>query len=581
MLSTSQRQMEVTPESLKLVESARRIYRALGDYPEVVKLYELELGLTAEAKRRSDLLLGLGRVLGERLGNLEAAAQRLGEVVRLRPRDDRALEALAAVYSNPAWLGADGKEQAATMYHQIARRRHEAGDIENAVSALRKALAAVPGHPPASELIEHVLYGAARFADLDLYYRERTAEARDLEEKMDFLFKRAQLAERDREDAEEALRIYQEISEMEPPGGPASQRLIELFSSKQDWARLADLREKQLPHIEDPEFRIAVLTELAQLYSERLGDPEQAAVYWHAVLKENPTHPEALEAYAEHFRQRGDWQSLVELLDFSFEHARGAGRPMGELLERLEEIAVISERNLGDSDRALTAWQRMEELDAGHVRAREAQKRLLQKNKQWDRMAALLEREANAAPDPAQKVDSLRRLSRVLLEKLNATDKAVGVYQQILAVEPSDPVALRALGELFEREQRWADLATLLRGQVDGIASKPEKLAILRRLIGLYQDRLADLQRGLLGGRRDPQARPRRPGGARAAGEHPRAQRRPRAARRDARVPHAIRHRHRGEAPDGAADRRPAPEPHRRRRAGHQVVGGDPAAGAR
>ena len=455
----------MTPEALKLVESARKIYRALGDFPAVVRLYELELALTSEAKRRSDLLLGLGRVLGERLGDLEGAAQRLGEVVRLRPRDDRALEALAAVYANPAWLGADGKEQAATIYHQIARRRHEAGDIENAVAALRKALAAVPGHPPASELIEHVLYGASRFADLDLYYRERTAEARDLEEKMDFLFKRAQLAERDRSDPEEALRIYQEIAEMEPPGGPASQRLIELFTAKQDWARLAELREKQLPHIEVPDFRLSILTELAQLYSERLGDPEQAAVYWHAVLKENPTHNEALEAYAEHFRQRGDWQSLVELLDFSFEHARGAGRPLAELLERLEEIAVISERNLGDSDRALQAWQRMEELDAGHVRAREAQKRLLQKNKQWDRMAALLEREASAATDPAQKVDSLRRLSRVLLEKLSATERAVAVYRQILvdrAQRPGGPAspggAVRAGGALGRagRAAAWA-----------------------------------------------------------------------------------------------------------------------------
>jgi tetratricopeptide (TPR) repeat protein len=462
----------------------------------VVKLYELELALTAEAKRRSDLLLGLGRVLGERMGDLEGAAQRLGEVVRLRPRDDRALEALAAVYSHPSWMGADGREQAATIYHQIARRRHEAGDIENAVAALRRALAAVPGHPQASELIEQVLYGAARFADLDLYYRERTAEARELEEKMDFLFKRAQLAERDRSDPEEALRIYQEIAGIEPPGGPASQRLAELYASKQDWARLAELREKQLPHIDVAEFRLAVLTELAQLYRDRLGDLEQAAVYWHAVLQDNPSHAEALEAYAEHFRQRGDWQSLVELLDFSFEHARGAGHPVPELMERLEEIAVLSERNLGDSERALLAWQRMEELDPAHDRAREAQKRLLQKNKQWDRMAALLEREAAAAPDPAQKIDTLRRLSRVWLEKLNASDKAVAVYRQILALDAQDPVAFRSLAELFEREERWADLAGLLRGQVEAISAKAEKLVFLRRLLALYQERLGDLHEG-------------------------------------------------------------------------------------
>src|SRR5439155_9321047 len=43
---------EVTAEHLKMVESARKIYRALGDYPNVVRLYELELTATTDAERR-------------------------------------------------------------------------------------------------------------------------------------------------------------------------------------------------------------------------------------------------------------------------------------------------------------------------------------------------------------------------------------------------------------------------------------------------------------------------------------------------------------------------------------------------
>src|SRR5262249_24337781 len=154
----------------------------------------------------------------------------------------------------------------------------------------------------------------------------------------------------------------------------------------------------------DPQFRISLLTELATLYREALGDPEQAAVYWHAILQDNPSHPEALAAYAEHFRQRGDWASLVDTLEYSFEHARGGGTPLAELLARLEEIAVICVSKLGDQERALLSWQRMEELAPGHDRAHEAQKRILQKGKQWDRMAVVLERDAAAATDPGQKI---------------------------------------------------------------------------------------------------------------------------------------------------------------------------------
>src|SRR4051794_5624288 len=309
---------EITAEHLKTVESSRKIYRALGDYQSVVRLYELELAATSDAKRRAELLLGYGRVLSEKIGDLEAAAQRIGEVVRLRPRDDKALEALAGVYAHPKWLGADGPERAAALFHQVARRRHEGGDTDNALSALRKALAAVPGHGEASDLLERVLYDAERLQDLDRYYRERVANARTTDEKMDFLFKRAQLAEGELNDPPEALRVYEEIVAIEPPGGPASQHLGELYLRAQDYGKLAELREKQLEVAIDPGFRLALLTELAALYRDRLGDSEQAAVYLHAILQADPANAEALQAYADHFRQRGEWKELADLLEFAF-----------------------------------------------------------------------------------------------------------------------------------------------------------------------------------------------------------------------------------------------------------------------
>src|SRR6185369_2569631 len=73
----AQRPGKLSQDNVKSIESARKIYRALGDYRAVVRLYELELEGTTEAKRRADLFLGLGRVLAEKLEELDAAAQRL------------------------------------------------------------------------------------------------------------------------------------------------------------------------------------------------------------------------------------------------------------------------------------------------------------------------------------------------------------------------------------------------------------------------------------------------------------------------------------------------------------------------
>ncbi len=491
-----QRAGKLAPEHLKSIESARKIYRALGDFRAVVRLYELELEGTSDARRRADLLLGLGRVLGEKLEELDAAAQRLSEAVRIRPRDEKALELLAGVYANPNWIGADGIERAAAIYFQVGRRRQEAGDIENAIASLRRALQAVPGHSESSELLERVYYDARRFQELDRYYRERISGAGTESERVDFLYKRAQLAEGELGDKAEAQRIYNEISLIEPPGGPASEKLVELYLGGHDYAKLAELRERQLGAVADPPTRARIMLELAALYRDRLGDADQAAVYLHAVLELEPENQIALGAYAEHFREKGDWAALADLLEFSYERARVAGAPLEELLPRLEEIASVTEKQLGDPERALAAWQRAEEIAPAFARARESQRRILLKAKSWDRLAALLEREAAAQSDPTARMDILRRVAQLHREKLGNAKRAIDVYREILRADPHDAVSMRALVEIHEREGDFAGLANALREQIELTSSKQERVGLLRRVLVIYDERTGDLVQG-------------------------------------------------------------------------------------
>jgi tetratricopeptide (TPR) repeat protein len=483
----------ITAENLKTVEQARKIFAAIGEYQTACRLYELELAATTDPKRRANLMFRLGRMLAEKVGDLQQAAQKLSDVVRLYPRDDKALDTLAAVFANPQWTGADGPARAAGLYSQIARRRHEAGDVDNAVAALRKALTAVPGHSEALTLMERVLTNAGRLADLDRFLRECVATARTDQEKIEVLFKRAHLARTSLNDIAEAMRIYQEIVALEPPGGIASQELAALYLERQDYGKLAELRERQLEKASDPAFRLSLQRELASLYRDRLGDREQAAVYLHAILQAQPSDPDALHSYAEHFRQRGAWRELADVLEFALNHEISTGAAVSELLPRLEEVAVIAETKLGDIDRALTVWRRMFKLDPSYQRAREACKRILQKAGRWEEMATVLVEDA-AASEPDARADILRRLARLYLDKLNAPERAAAVYRDVLALDVKDVVALRAVVEAYEKAEQWAELAALLRNQVELTTVDAEKLNLLRRLLGLYEERLSDLQ---------------------------------------------------------------------------------------
>jgi tetratricopeptide (TPR) repeat protein len=266
-----------------------------------------------------------------------------------------------------------------------------------------------------------------------------------------------------------------------------------MYEGRHDYGKLAELREKQLERTTEPEPRLALLRDLAALYQDRLGDREQAAVYLHAILQVNPSDAQALKAYAEHFRARGSFRELADLLEFAAEHDLKQGVPVDELLPRLEEVAALVEGKLGDLDRTLAVWRRIWELEPGYERAREAQKRILQKTKQWDQMVPLFVDEAERAEDTEQKIEVLHRLARLHSEKLTDIDGAIAVYQQILAIDPREAVALRNVIETYEKNERWADLAPLLRNQCDIASIEAEKISILRRLLIIYMEKLADL----------------------------------------------------------------------------------------
>ena len=257
-------------------------------------------------------------MLAEKLEELDARRPAPVRGDALCARDEKALELLAGVYANPNWIGADGVERAAAIYFQIARRRQEAGDTEDAIAALRRALAAVPGHPESSELLERIYYDARRFQDLDRYYRERVHGGVNRERNVNFLYKRAQLAEGELGDVAEAQRDLQRDRAARAAGRPG------VGAAGRSCTRRARVRQAGRAAGEaagpgrGPEHRARDhAASSRRSTASGWATRDQAAVYLHAMLQLEPENQIALAAYAEHFREKGDWAALVDLLEFS------------------------------------------------------------------------------------------------------------------------------------------------------------------------------------------------------------------------------------------------------------------------
>ncbi len=519
-----QQAWQLEPDRSDALECARAIYASLGDEKMVARLYEAELDVLSSRgprPRRAKLELELGLIMS-RLGEMAGAASHLETALTLAPKSDEAREALAEVYASPSFDAKDGRQRRASeLFVELGRRRLTSKDEDRAIGYLRRALGVDPYSRDGINQLERALAKTQRWEELDRLYRHIGDLVEDPRQREEILIKRGKLYEQHFEDPEPLKEVLLELSTGQPIGSPYIERLRLLYREGENWKELADLIDREIQVVENDPAQVDFLCkeslELATILREHLGDQDRAAEQLHRVLSVQPHNEEAQARYADHFRERRDWRGLADLLEFGIDNAHDAGASAEELIRRMEELSQVAELRLGDIDRAIAVWQRILRLDPTTRKAREALRRLASRAKMWESLVGVLEQEAASAPTPQHRADALRRIAQVYRERQVNPRKAIALYEEVLAMFPSDEAVLKSLTELNEREGDEAGLAHTLRRRLDldvskmntdlqasgrraptarewPVAKRVERLTTLRRLATMYETRLADVE---------------------------------------------------------------------------------------
>lgn len=484
-----QQACRMDPSHLPALQAARRVYRQTGDWPMVLRFMEAELKASSGAQARFDLLVGMAQIQNSRLHDLGDAARILKEALAIRPGDLRALEALAGLYASPEWQDPDGRAQAAKTFVHVAHIHRSAKDAEKMLSSLQKALAADPDCLEAFRMLEDLYRRMGKHRELDALYSLRLERAAGAE-RIDLLMKRAGLLHEHLGDREEAIRCYESILPHEPPGGGAAAMLAELYLEERAFEKLARLKEAELEVIDDVPRRIERMMELALIYRDELGDEDRTGIYLHGVLQLDANHPDALAYYREHFRAKGDFRGLADLIAFSIDSAIESRSRRTTIVAMLKELADIAENQLGDLRRAMDCWRRIQEVDPTQLEAQDELRRIVKKERMWASLVAALERDLQMATTREEQIDSLLRMGASHHEKGIDPLRGIEILEEVLRSRPGDPTCLALLRDLYERDGNLEGLASVYRRQLDITTSPPDRLAILRALAGLYHERL-------------------------------------------------------------------------------------------
>lgn len=390
----------------------------------------------------------------------------------------------------------------------------ELAETEKAEPFHRRVLVEEPLHERSFDALKELYTTFERWDDLQVLYRNRIAETVDADQKLELLLQVCFLFEELLDDAEQAIRAYQDVLELEPTHAASRRALDRLYRRTERYRDLAGLLHQELTEAEGQEA-LETTFELGEIYEEKLEDAAAAVGHYEAVLTEQPTHLRAQEALERLISTPSQRQRVASILEPLYESQGAYGELVVVLEVQLEElnepgarvahllrVAELREHKLHEIDKAFKALSEAVLVDPSDVRAREELARVAKACDEERARAELLAKALESVTEPYLTGELLLELASLWSEHLGDDGMAKPVYERLLNVDPDNPetvmIASRALERIHLAEGDYAALVENLRRQVKFEHDPDVRGELLLRLATLLEDQLEDVDAAIL-----------------------------------------------------------------------------------
>lgn len=506
--------LDLAPGHAKAFAALRKLLDARGDASGQVDLLDREIAVTDGAMQKAKLFAEKGRVLHERLGDVESALEAYGAALRLDSTSTAAAMGLGdiahgagdwpkvAEYYEPLLARTDGMEPevATRVAVRAGDAFRELGLPDQAQRAYLTARSFAPDDPDVAERVADASLDAGDVAEAVELYRE--------------LLERfgGELAGRRRGKAllhfGQALVLADQASEAEKPLVEAAEllpedleplRLLrERYAAAERWDDVLAVVRKGLDRATTDEDRFELRLAAGDVLDGKLGKRDEAAEQYGQALQLRANHRGLLARMMNVYSERNDWPKLldtiVRIADLVEDpRARAkywltagsiAHHETGDVAEAKAHYAraVEGDPRLRDAFEGLVAClgddvdTRIEAHRTQLARLEEVGAEGADVAWAWDGLARALEdagrgEEAVDALTRAQELDPTDRERTQRLAKALAAapgdrpDRAIEAHRSLLAENPLRVESHRALLELFQKagrtDEAWAVAASL------------------------------------------------------------------------------------------------------------------------
>ncbi|MFK7992146.1 MAG: tetratricopeptide repeat protein, partial [Sandaracinaceae bacterium] len=508
---------KVDPTQEIIREDVARLAEATNGWDTAIAAYGEAIEAATDEDVQVELRLQLGRLLTQvekveeaiaqyravydaRSDNLEA----IGALEELYRQTEKFRE-LLEVYERRMDLEEDPEVRRQLAYARAGLWENELEDPNNAVDAYQSILDEWGDDESDAYAALDRLYGATeRWADLASTLERRIDLGPESTEELAALkFRQANVLSEHLEEKERALELYREVLMLMPEhdgarekleafltdevlGAHAATILEPIYEMQGQWEPLIVALEVLAAGAHDPDRQLEILTKVGEVCGMQLDDQARAFDAFGRAFSVMPESEETLQRLEVLALEHERFDDLVKLIE------KLAADTTDPTLARTLWLksAQIHDTQRNDVDAAVNAYTQILESDPGDAEVLDALDELYRRTERWRDLLGVVRQKAELADDPEEQESLLATNAMIYEEMLEEPESAIGVYNDILELDPTSQRSLTALDRLYERLERWNDLADNIGRQLTIADNAEDESALMLRLASLRESRM-------------------------------------------------------------------------------------------
>lgn len=455
----------VLASDLGRVDDAVTMLRSVVEKDEEDSEAILALDRLLRESRRSDDLRALYELRLERAGSRPEQVSLLVELAQLEEDAFSDPARALASYRRALELSPDDR----ASLRAIARLELAAGNPKEAAAALEKERDLAVGTERAAREVE--------LARLYLHRLERPSAA------LEAAVRALEIAAHDGG----AIAVLEELQRDPNHAFEAARHLEAEYEATASFDKQSQALELLLQGTKEESERRALYVRLCDVHREQRADAASAFDVVLRAVTELPADLELWDRVGELGAATGELRKVADAYEGAL---TGPAKLPPEIDRELSERAsMLLEDKLSEPDAAIPYLVRILDQDPADAHAFNRLKQILTARERWDDLQKMYDRAVAAAPDPSRRVDLLSEMALVFEDILDDAARAAAAHERVVAIDPENDQAIRALDKLYQRSGRWEDLAKLLADRLERV-DEETRTTLEGRLARIYLDRL-------------------------------------------------------------------------------------------